>query len=202
MRANSGPKGIGELLGPREEAKIACPPNLHGPPWAPQHPIRRKVKKAGKGRQRRNAGRRGFLSTGRLALHYLRYFTAGEVANALPQFAGLGETIVNLAHIMELAVVRHVGGASRREKDQNADGASVFMWAFFARNLLSRIAKDRDTVSATERPNFTIGPAPRPPLRKAHFPPPPEAASKLLSQPKTTTSWRPTFTTAEMESRG
>lgn len=87
------PKGIGELLGPREEAKIAGPPyapfiapHLHGPPWAPQHPIRRKVKKAGKGRQRRNGGRRAFLSTGQLALHYLRYITAGEVANALPKF--------------------------------------------------------------------------------------------------------------------
>ena len=93
MRTNPGPKKIGDLLGPRKKAKIAGPPyapfiahHLHGPPWAPQHPIRRKVKKAGKGHQRRNGGRRAFLSTGQLALHYLRYITAGEVANALPKF--------------------------------------------------------------------------------------------------------------------
>ena len=70
------------------EAKTADPryisstPKLRKVPLGPGDSIHRRVYEVGNGRQRRNGGKMALPTIGQLALYYLLYATAGEVAEA------------------------------------------------------------------------------------------------------------------------
>ena len=98
IRANPPLSGIGELLRPRQAADNKFPealregskatprytpflaPKLGGGPWASHGPARKRAFEAEKNRQKRNDVKTSFLNTGQLALAYLRYIIAGELA--------------------------------------------------------------------------------------------------------------------------
>ena len=61
-----------------------------------------------------------FLNTGQLALAYLRYVVAGELAGAWAKFGGLGALVANLASMLELSVIRNMETAIRFERAQSA----------------------------------------------------------------------------------
>ena len=133
IRAHPSLSGVGELLRPRQEAvnifsealrggsKATPPytpflaPKLGESPSAPHDPARKRAFEAGGNRQERNAAKPSFLNTGQLALAYLRYIIAGELAGAWNKFGGLGALSTNLASILELSVIRNMETARRFE---------------------------------------------------------------------------------------
>ena len=137
--------GIGELLRPRQEAvnlftaaiyegsKATPPytpfvaPKLWDAPWTIQDPAHKRAIEAERNRQKRNSVKTSFLNTGQLALAYLRYITAGELAGAWSNFGGLGAMLTNLAAILELSVLQNMEAACRFEKTQSA------AWSHLAR---------------------------------------------------------------------
>ena len=138
IRAHPPLSGVGELLRPRQEAvnlfsealyggpKAAPPytpflaPKLWGDPWALQDPAHKRAVEAEKSRQKRNAVKTSFFNTGQLALAYLRYIIAGELAGAWNKFGVLGALLKNLASIMELSVPQNMETACRFEEAQSA----------------------------------------------------------------------------------
>ena len=61
-----------------------------------------------------------FLNTGQLALAYLRYIIAGELAGAWGKFDGLGAPLSNLASMHDLSVIRNMETACRFERTRGA----------------------------------------------------------------------------------
>ena len=145
IRAHPSLSGIGELLRPRQgaanlfpealrEGSRATPPHtpflaptLGDSPWALQDPARKKAFEAEKSRQRRNALKTSFLNTGQLALAYLRYIVAGELAGYWAEFGGLGAILTHLASTIELSITKNVKTASRFERARSA------AWSHLAR---------------------------------------------------------------------
>ena len=98
--ARKWPSGMGDIPRPREGAVNLFPqalregsratarnttllrPHRTEPPRALRYPARRRAAEAGRVRQARGAVGASFLSTGLLALQYLRCIVDGEVANA------------------------------------------------------------------------------------------------------------------------
>ena len=98
MRAHPSLSGVGELLRPLQEAvdlfsealregsKATPPyapflaPKLGNFPWALQDPAHKRAAEMEKNRQKRNAAKTSFLNTGHVAIAYLRYIAAGELA--------------------------------------------------------------------------------------------------------------------------
>ena len=122
---HSALNGIGELLRPRQEAvnlfsealyegpKAIPPytpfvaPKLWEAPWALQGPAHKRAIEAERRRQKRSAVKTSFLNTGQLALSYLRYVIAGDLAGAWTKFGGLGAMLTNLASLLELCAAQH-----------------------------------------------------------------------------------------------
>ena len=108
--------GIGEIQRPRQEAADMFPADLHGgdnaepsytasweptlngAPWAPRDAARNHAAEQGKARQKRRAVGTSPLDAGQLALHYLRYITAGEVAGAWQRPGGVVAALTHLVH--------------------------------------------------------------------------------------------------------
>ena len=57
-------------------------PQLDEAPWAPRAAAHKRAAEQGKAQRKRDAVCTPFLNTGQLALHYLRYIIAGEIAGA------------------------------------------------------------------------------------------------------------------------
>ena len=127
--------GVGGILCPRQEyAKLfsqaphegrgATPPytpcalpDPSGNPRASQDPTRKRAAEADRNRRRRNSVSTGVWAAAQVALHYLRYDMANEVAGAWKNSGGLGDWVANLAHVVEPSV-GHLGRVrgSRRFK--------------------------------------------------------------------------------------
>ena len=128
--------GIGELLRPRQvavgicpkalrEGGKACPPHVPpfppktaGAPWAIRDLARGRAAGVEVARQRRNDVMTSVMSTGHLALSYLRYSVAGEFAGAWEHFGGLGAFVPNLAHLPELSVVQNTKSSAFRVRTE------------------------------------------------------------------------------------
>ena len=59
-----------------------------------------------------------FLNIGQLALAYLRYSIAGEIAGNWAKFGGLGALLANLASAIEISVIQNVETARRFKRPQ------------------------------------------------------------------------------------
>ena len=86
-------------------------------------------------RQRGTVVRTRPPTAGQLVLHFLRFTSAGEVADAVGNFGGIGAMLTNLAQITELSIVQIAETASRYEKARSA-----------ARLHLTRKRGDMDTI--------------------------------------------------------
>ena len=121
------------------------PPNLGEAPWAKRDPVHGRAAEAERARQRPSP-KSSLLKTGQLALAYLRYIIAGEIAGARAKFGWLRAMLTNLARLLGLSVMRNMGAASRFE------GAPSTAWAHLERgrrNLrliweeLAKVDRDR-----------------------------------------------------------
>ena len=102
-------------------------PRLGESSWALQDPARERASEAEKNRQKGNAVMTSFLNTGQLALVYVRYIIAGELAGGWTKFGGLGALLTNLATELDLSIIRNMETASRFERAQSA------AWSYLAR---------------------------------------------------------------------
>ena len=115
------------------EAKTADPPyilstpKLRKVPSDPGDSIHRRVHEAGNGRQRRNGVKMALPTIGQLALYYLRYTIAGEVAEARSKFGGLRAMLTSLADLMELSLLPSMEIESKFEE------ARIAAWVRFGR---------------------------------------------------------------------
>ena len=94
-------------------------PNLIEAPWAPQHPPRKRGAEAEQPRLRRYDVNTSTLNAEQLALSYLRFMVAGEIAGPRGNFGGFGALIANLAHFLELSVTQDVETTSCFERAQS-----------------------------------------------------------------------------------
>ena len=75
--------------------------------------------------QRRKSAKMSFLDPRLLALRYLRYIVAGEVAGAWKNFGGRGAALTNLAHFLGPPLIPNVETASKFEKAQSTARAHL-----------------------------------------------------------------------------
>ena len=75
--------------------------------------------------QRRKSAKTSFLDLRLLALRYLRYVVASEVAGARKNFGGRGGMPTNLAFILEPPLIPNVETASKFERAQSTARAHV-----------------------------------------------------------------------------
>ena len=76
--------------------------------------------RSGGNRQKRSDVKTILLGAGQLALAFLRYSIAAEIAGAWAKFGGLGAPLTNLATTFELSAIHNAGAASRFERAQGA----------------------------------------------------------------------------------
>ena len=96
------------------------PPKLPDAPGSPQDAGSKRAQDGEKLRQRRNYVKTSCQIAGQLALSYLRYIVAGEVAGTWVNFGGFGAILTNLAHVAYPSVFRSVETASRADQSQGS----------------------------------------------------------------------------------